>query len=111
MQTCSGEWRDRKKTCSDPVWIALSICLIGWNELWGPPADCHSELFYIEIVANITQQWKRHIEDEHNYQLQSMLNSWMEINSIQDETKEGLVLSGILDILHLLYKGSFQFLW
>lgn len=30
----------RRGTGSDRVWIALPICIIGWNELWSPPADC-----------------------------------------------------------------------
>lgn len=52
----SAWWRHRKETQSNAARIiALSICIIGWNELWGPPADCHSDIFYMEIVPSVTQ--------------------------------------------------------
>lgn len=46
----------KKDTCSDQAWMVLSICVIGWNELWGPPADCHSELFYMETVPSVRER-------------------------------------------------------
>lgn len=66
-QTCPGEQGDRRETCSDPVWIAPSICIIGWNELWGPPADCviQSSFTWKLCPVSLSRERGRHTENEH----------------------------------------------